>query len=101
MSEATDGLSGAELEFIVNEAAIFAVRRVSAQLEQGVDESQVDVSVYPQDFEESVASFFQSRNDKQKNTNKQFGIVVDDDYAQLGRNAGKKVFYSSQQQIFK
>merc|ERR1711966_74754 len=41
----TTGLSGAELEFIVNEAAIRAVRRVSARLRDGVDMNQVTPQV--------------------------------------------------------
>ena len=66
----TDGLSGAELELIVNEAAIRAVRRVSSQLSQGIDSNQIDNTVYPQDFEESVETFFQNRH---KNKNKSRG----------------------------
>jgi cell division protease FtsH len=55
----TDGLSGAELEFIVNEAAIRAVRRVSAALRQGKDPGTAHVDA--EDFEASVANFFATR----------------------------------------
>jgi ATP-dependent Zn protease len=55
----TEGLSGAELEFIVNEAAIRAVRRVSReQTQEGVTPTSY---VKAEDFEESVASFFETR----------------------------------------
>jgi len=64
VAEATDGLSGAELEAIVNEAAIRAVRRVSIQLNEGIDMNEVDKTVYPEDFEASVNDFFQSRGGK-------------------------------------
>lgn len=61
----TDGLSGAELEFIVNEAAIRAVRRVSAALREGKDpESIPDPHVTAKDFEASVANFFATRRNK-------------------------------------
>ena len=63
----TDGLSGAELEMIVNEAAIRAVRRVGKQLEEGVEKNLVDKTVYPSDFEASIESFFQSRAKAKKN----------------------------------
>jgi ATP-dependent 26S proteasome regulatory subunit len=70
----TEGLSGAELEYIVNEAAIRAVRRVSVELNQGVDKTKVYTTVYTKDFEASVESFFESRNAKKKC--KAFGIMV-------------------------
>jgi cell division protease FtsH len=57
----TSGLSGAELEFIVNEAAIRAVRRVSSKLREGVDPSQITPNVSALDFEESVRNFFDTR----------------------------------------
>lgn len=57
----TSGLSGAELEFIVNEAAIRAVRRVSAELREGVDPSKIVPTVEAIDFEESVRMFFDTR----------------------------------------
>ena len=57
----TDGCSGADLEQIVNEAAIRTVRRVSDQLKDGVSRDEVDVTILPEDMEESVNSFFQSR----------------------------------------
>lgn len=61
----TPGLSGAELEYIVNEAAIRAVRRVSAKLrEKGVDISTVAPTVTATDFEQSVRDFFTSRRKK-------------------------------------
>eukprot|EP00986_Skeletonema_menzelii_P005911 scaffold2232_cov136-Skeletonema_menzelii.AAC.2 len=57
----TGGCSGADLEQIVNEAAIRTVRRVGAQLKDGVSTAEVDVTILPEDMEESVESFFQSR----------------------------------------
>jgi SpoVK/Ycf46/Vps4 family AAA+-type ATPase len=57
-------LSGAELEFIVNEAAIRAVRRVSAELQQGMDPAKIVPTVEAIDFEESVKNFFQTRRTK-------------------------------------
>lgn len=53
----TEGLSGAELESIVNEAALRAVRRV--QFEQGGP-----MHVVASDFEASVQNFFSSRKPK-------------------------------------
>lgn len=64
VASATPGLSGAELEFIVNEAAIRAVRRVSAELQQGVDPSHIVPTVEAIDFEESVKNFNQTRRNK-------------------------------------
>lgn len=61
VASATPGLSGAELEFIVNEAAIRAVRRVTAALRAGKDASTIIPNVDAEDFESSVASFFESR----------------------------------------
>jgi len=61
VASATPGLSGAELEFIVNEAAIRAIRRVSADIREGKDASQIIPNVDPEDFENSVMSFFQTR----------------------------------------
>ena len=55
----TDGLSGAELEFIVNEAAIRAVRRVSAAIRE--DRNPGNPQVGPEDFESSVKNFFDTR----------------------------------------
>jgi cell division protease FtsH len=57
----TDGLSGAELEYIVNEAAIRAVRRVSSALRQGVNPDTIVSHVEARDFEASVANFFATR----------------------------------------
>jgi len=58
----TPNLSGAEMEFIVNEAAIRAVRRVSAALREGAEPADIKLpSVCAMDFEESVRSFFVSR----------------------------------------
>lgn len=58
----TPGFSGAELEFLVNEAAIRAVRRVSAALRDG--QTHVTAHVKATDFEESLESFFESRRPK-------------------------------------
>lgn len=55
-----DGLSGAELEFVVNEAAIRAVRRVSAALRQGKEPGTPHVNA--EDFEASVANFVETRS---------------------------------------
>eukprot|EP00522_Entomoneis_paludosa_P011934 CAMPEP_0172439544 /NCGR_PEP_ID=MMETSP1065-20121228/494_1 /TAXON_ID=265537 /ORGANISM="Amphiprora paludosa, Strain CCMP125" /LENGTH=693 /DNA_ID=CAMNT_0013188239 /DNA_START=99 /DNA_END=2180 /DNA_ORIENTATION=- len=75
----TNGLSGAELEFIVNEAAIRAVRRVTAQLRNSQDglttttriangektdrmtEQKIVPHVEAIDFEASVQNFIQTR----------------------------------------
>ena len=57
----TSGCCGAELEFIVNEAAIRAVRRVSARLRDGVDMNQVTPQVTADDFEQSVKNFYDTR----------------------------------------
>ena len=72
----TDGLSGAELEYVVNEAAIRAVRRVSAQLNKGIDKADIDNTVYPQDFEASVDAFFESRDKSRKQKGKQMGFDI-------------------------
>ena len=61
VASATPGLSGAELEFIVNEAAIRAVRRVTAALREGKDPASIIPNVDAEDFESSVVSFFESR----------------------------------------
>ena len=55
----TQGLSGAELEFVVNEAAIRAVRRVSSSLRSG--DNSVTPHVTALDFETSVQNFFATR----------------------------------------
>ena len=68
----TSGLSGAELEFIVNEAAIRAVRRVSSALREGEDPSEIkSPHVNAADFELSVKSFYDTRK-----TNKGVGDVL-------------------------
>eukprot|EP00542_Grammatophora_oceanica_P002853 CAMPEP_0194061292 /NCGR_PEP_ID=MMETSP0009_2-20130614/74197_1 /TAXON_ID=210454 /ORGANISM="Grammatophora oceanica, Strain CCMP 410" /LENGTH=528 /DNA_ID=CAMNT_0038712551 /DNA_START=221 /DNA_END=1807 /DNA_ORIENTATION=- len=61
IAAATPGLAGAELEFIVNEAAIRAVRRVSSALRGGTDPKSIVPNVEAEDFEGSVAGFFSSR----------------------------------------
>lgn len=58
----TEGLSGAELEFLVNEAAIRAVRRVNSAAQQGVMVNYPHVEA--RDMEDSVRSFFASRKPK-------------------------------------
>lgn len=60
----TRGLCGADLEFIVNEAAIRAVRRVSSKLREGIDPSSIVPTVTAEDFERSVADFFEMRKPK-------------------------------------
>lgn len=78
VAEATEGLSGAELEFVVNEAAIRAVRRVSAQLNGGVDKAAIDNTIWPEDFEASVDSFYESRdNSNTQKKGKKIGFVIE------------------------
>jgi ATP-dependent Zn protease len=60
----TRGLCGADLEYIVNEAAIRAVRRVSSKLREGDDPKSITPTVSAEDFENSVIDFFQSRRPK-------------------------------------
>lgn len=57
----TKGLCGADLEFIVNEAAIRAVRRVSSKLRAGEDPCKITPTVAAEDFETSVVNFFETR----------------------------------------
>lgn len=57
----TKGLCGADLEFIVNEAAIRAVRRVSAKLRSGDDPKSITPTVSSEDFEKSVVDFYETR----------------------------------------
>jgi cell division protease FtsH len=64
VASATPGLSGAELEFIVNEAAIRAVRRVSSELRNGQDPATIVPTVEAIDFEESVKNFYETRRSK-------------------------------------
>jgi len=59
VAASTSGFSGAELEFLVNEAAIRAVRRVSASLREG--NMNVSSHVLAEDFESSLRSFLTSR----------------------------------------
>ena len=58
----TAGLSGAELEFLVNEAAIRAVRRVSAALKN--NQARITPNVRAEDFEASVQNYFATRKPK-------------------------------------
>jgi SpoVK/Ycf46/Vps4 family AAA+-type ATPase len=58
----TPGLSGAELEFLVNEAAIRAVRRVSSALREG--DVRVTPHVLAEDFEASLQNYFETRKPK-------------------------------------
>ena len=60
----TKGLCGADLEFIVNEAAIRAVRRVSSKLREGEDPKSITPTVCAEDFENSVVDFYQNRRPK-------------------------------------
>ena len=60
----TRGLCGADLEYIVNEAAIRAVRRVSSKLREGEDPTNITPTVSAEDFESSVIDFFQTRRPK-------------------------------------
>jgi ATP-dependent 26S proteasome regulatory subunit len=67
----TDGLSGAELEYIVNEAAIRAVRRVSRALQQNNNISNTDIipHVNAMDFEDSIKCFYETRKPKGNSNN--------------------------------
>jgi cell division protease FtsH len=58
----THGFSGAELEFLVNEAAIRAVRRVSSALKGG--DAKITPHVKAEDFEASLQNFFATRRPK-------------------------------------
>ena len=57
----TKGLCGADLEYIVNEAAIRAVRRVSSKLRAGEDPKNIIPTVSAIDFENSVLDFYETR----------------------------------------
>ena len=65
----TTGFSGAELEFLVNESAIRAVRRVSASLRKGDSDTIITPHVMAEDFEESLTNFFNTRRPKGTNVN--------------------------------
>ena len=60
----TDGFSGAELEFLVNEAAIRAVRRVSSALREGAKADDITPHVEAADFEASLLNFYETRKPK-------------------------------------
>jgi cell division protease FtsH len=62
LAAVTVGFSGAELEFLVNEAAIRAVRRVSSALREG--DVHVTPHVLTEDFEASVENFYATRKPK-------------------------------------
>lgn len=96
----TEGLSGAELEMIVNEAAIRAVRRVSKQLDDGVDKHAIDTTVYPCDFEASVENFYQSRHEDKQRDTKQFGFDVGSSTMQNSSSSlSRKIFYRAGSQV--
>ena len=96
----TSGLSGAELEMIVNEAAIRAVRRVSKQLDDGVDKQAIDATVYPHDFEASVESFFESRHEEKQRNKKQFGFDIESSSVpNAGNTPSRKMFYRTEKQV--
>lgn len=65
----TPGFSGAELEFLVNESAIRAVRRVTSSLRKGGSDSSITPHVCAEDFEESLKNFFATRRPKGTNVN--------------------------------
>jgi len=65
----TTGFSGAELEFLVNESAIRAVRRVSASLRKGESDKSITPHVCAEDVEASLANFFATRRPKGNNVN--------------------------------
>jgi SpoVK/Ycf46/Vps4 family AAA+-type ATPase len=89
----TEGLSGAELACIVNEAAIRAVRRVSEQLKEGVDKTEIDNTVFPEDFEASVQSFFKSRN--KKNNSNQLGFAIPQERPMMQRRDPNQIFFTA------
>lgn len=64
ISVMTEGFSGAELEFLVNEAAIRAVRRVSSALAQNQHANDIVPHVEAEDFEASLANFYETRKSK-------------------------------------
>lgn len=72
----TRGLCGADLEFIVNEAAIRAVRRVSAKLRSGDDPKGITPTVSAEDFEASVVSFYETRRPKGSGVSDIFNSVL-------------------------
>lgn len=63
VASATPGLSGAELEFVVNEAAINAVRRLSSSMKEKKSGGNIlsMPRILPTDFEASVNNFFKTR----------------------------------------
>lgn len=64
LASVTPGFSGAELEFLVNEAAIRAVRRVGTLLHENAEaalEENEATRVQAVDFEESLANFLDTR----------------------------------------
>jgi SpoVK/Ycf46/Vps4 family AAA+-type ATPase len=63
VSLATPGLSGAELEFVVNEAAINAVRRLSSSMKEKKGSGYISSTprILPTDFEASVKNFYKTR----------------------------------------
>lgn len=65
----TSGLSGAELEFLVNESAIRAVRRVSASIRNGESDTSITPHVCAKDFESSLDNFYATRRPKGNNVN--------------------------------
>jgi len=71
----TTGFSGAELEFLVNESAIRAVRRVSSSLRKGDSDKSITPHVCAEDFEESLRNFFATRRPKGTNVNDIFKNV--------------------------
>eukprot|EP00535_Pseudo-nitzschia_heimii_P000715 CAMPEP_0197180306 /NCGR_PEP_ID=MMETSP1423-20130617/4958_1 /TAXON_ID=476441 /ORGANISM="Pseudo-nitzschia heimii, Strain UNC1101" /LENGTH=594 /DNA_ID=CAMNT_0042630361 /DNA_START=115 /DNA_END=1899 /DNA_ORIENTATION=- len=71
----TSGFSGAELEFLVNESAIRAVRRVSTSLRNGESDTSITPHVCARDFEASLANFYATRRPKGNNVNDIFKNV--------------------------
>lgn len=69
----TSGFSGAELEFLVNEAAIRAVRRVSSAIRVGNE--KVIPHVQAEDFESSLQNFYSTRKPKSNNVNEMWKSV--------------------------
>lgn len=63
VAAATMGFSGAELEFLVNEAAIRAVRRVTNESRQN-PEAPVVPRVRAEDFQASLENFYATRRSK-------------------------------------
>ena len=64
LSRVTEGFSGAELEYLVNEAAIRAVRRVSSAIRDRQDSENIVPHVQSSDFEAALSNFYETRRSR-------------------------------------